>query len=175
MTDRLRLSRSLVPVRGQILLMQTETRILSSVINFGHRYLVPRSDGAVLIGSCEEEVGFQHGTTPAILADLRQFVRDVCPELAAARELAAWSGLRPMTFDGFPMCGKLPGSDSIFVAAGHFRSGVHLSPGTATCLADLMSGRQPPIEMDAFRVGKQQLQQHPSEEIRRDRWKENLN
>ena len=165
MTDRLQLSRSLVPVRGQILMMQTETRVLSSVINFGHRYLVPRCDGVVLIGSCEEEVGFQHGTTPAILADLRQFVREVCPELASAREVAAWSGLRPMTFDGFPMCGKLPGGDSIFVAAGHFRSGIHLSPGTATCMADLMSGRRPPIEMDAFRVGKQQ--QHPSDEIRR--------
>ena len=160
-TDRLRLSQSLVPVRGQMLLLKTETPIVRSVINVGQRYFVPRADGAVLVGACEEEVGFQHGTTPGILADLRQFVREVCPLLAStSREIAAWSGLRPLTFDGFPMCGKLPGSESIFVATGHFRSGIHLSPGTATCLADLMSGQKPPIQMDAFGVGKQQLQHH---------------
>ncbi|KAA5544367.1 FAD-binding oxidoreductase [Roseiconus nitratireducens] len=155
---RMRLTTSLVPVRGQILLLKTPKRMFHSVVNIGHRYLVPRRDGALLIGSCEEEAGFQHGTTPAILSDLREFARHLCPGLRDAHEVAAWSGLRPMTFDGFPMCGKLPDSDGIFVAAGHFRSGVHLSPGTAVCLAQLMSGEPPPISMDAFRVGKQQSQ-----------------
>lgn len=158
LADRLRLSQSLVPVRGQMLLLKTQTPMLRSIINLGQRYFVPRSDGAVLVGSCEEEVGFQHGTTPTILEDFRQFVRDVCPALAGARQIGAWSGLRPLTFDGFPMIGKLPDSESVFVATGHFRSGIHLSPGTAVCLADLMCGRKPPLELDAFRVGKQQTQ-----------------
>ena len=114
-----------------------------------------RRDGAVLVGSCEEEVGFHRGTTPAMLAEFREFAHRVCPPLKRARELAAWSGLRPLTFDGFPICGKLPDSDSIFVATGHFRSGIHLSPGTATCLADLMAGDQPPIDLQPFSVGKQ--------------------
>jgi glycine oxidase len=160
-SDRLRLSQSLVPVRGQMLLLKAKAPMFSSVINVGQRYFVPRADGSILVGSCEEEVGFQHGTTPGILSALRRFVREVCPPLAStAREIAAWSGLRPLTFDGFPMCGKLPDSESIFVSTGHFRSGVHLSPGTARCMADLMSGRTPPIQMNAFGVGKQQLQHH---------------
>jgi glycine oxidase len=153
---RLRLAESLVPVRGQILLLEATPGLFSSVINIGHRYLVPRKDGQVLVGSCEEEVGFQHGTTPVVLEDLRGFARELCPSLAKARELQAWSGLRPLTFDGFPMLGKLPDSDAVFVAAGHFRSGVHLSPGTAVCMAELMTGGRPPVDLDAFRVGKQQ-------------------
>lgn len=153
---RFDLAQSLVPVRGQILLLKTETPILSAVMNLGQRYLVPRSDGAVLVGSCEEEVGFQHGTTPAALTDLRQFAYEFCPPLKSARELAAWSGLRPLTFDGFPMLGKVPGCDSVFVAAGHFRSGIHLAPATARCMADLMDGQTPPVAIDAFGVGKQQ-------------------
>ncbi|MEL6108630.1 MAG: FAD-dependent oxidoreductase [Planctomycetota bacterium] len=157
--QRLRLAGSLVPVRGQILLMRMPRAVnLSRIVNLGHRYLVPRPDGEVLIGSCEEEVGFQHGTTPNGLDDLRQFVRHVCPRIADGVEVAAWSGLRPMTFDGFPMCGKLPDSDRIFVAAGHFRSGVHLSAGTARLLADVMNKSEPAIDIDAFRVGKQQNQ-----------------
>lgn len=155
--ERLRLASSLVPVRGQILLMEMPPAVsLDSIVNLGHRYLVPRPGNQVLIGSCEEEVGFQHGTTPSGLEDLRQFVRDLSPSIAMGVEIAAWSGLRPMTFDGFPMCGKLPESDRIFVAAGHFRSGVHLSAGTARILADVMNGIEPAIEIDAFRVGKQQ-------------------
>jgi glycine oxidase len=166
--ERLRLSRSLVPVRGQMLVLKSETRILSSVINFGQRYLVPRRDGTLLVGSCEEEVGFQHGTTPGILSDLREFVRVVCPTLQRERQWGAWSGLRPMTFDGFPICGKLPGSKSMFVATGHFRSGIHLSPGTAVCLADMLSGQPPPIPMEAFGVGKQQMQHDPRGPTRQD-------
>ncbi len=157
-SESLRLAGSLVPVRGQMLLLKTETPILSGIINFGQRYLVPRSDGAVLVGSCEEEVGFQHGTTPRHLQEFRDFARQVCPPLARARELGAWSGLRPLTYDGFPMCGKVPDGDRVFVAAGHFRSGIHLSPGTAVCLADLMCGTPPPIDVQAFAVGKQQQQ-----------------
>ena len=155
MAERLKLATSLVPVRGQVLLLQTESPVLSSIINFGQRYFVPRRDGAVLVGSCEEEVGFQRGTTPAMLAEFREFAHRVCPSLREARELGAWSGLRPLTFDGFPICGKLPDSDSIFVATGHFRSGIHLSPGTARCLADVMAGDQPPIDLQPFAVGKQ--------------------
>ena len=155
-SSRLRLSQSLVPVRGQILLLKTERAILSGIVNIGQRYLVPRLDGAVLVGSCEEEVGFQHGTTPGALADLRRFAYDVCPQLESARELGAWSGLRPLTFDGFPMIGKLPDSKALFVAAGHFRSGIHLAPATARCLADVMLGIQPPVDIEPFRVGKQQ-------------------
>lgn len=152
----MRLSQSLVPVRGQILLLHTEQPLVTSVINLGNRYLVPRENGDLLVGSCEEEVGMQHGTTPGKLQQLRRFAYDMCPALRSAREVSAWSGLRPLTFDGFPMCGKLPGSETLFVATGHFRSGIHLSPGTAVCMADLMTGQIPPIAMDDFRVGKQQ-------------------
>ncbi|QDT58305.1 Hydrogen cyanide synthase subunit HcnC precursor [Stieleria bergensis] len=154
--QRLQLQRSLIPIRGQILLYQMPQRGLQSVINIGHRYLVPRRDGKVLVGSMEEEVGFQHGTTPRELDSLRRFATDLCPALKEAEELMAWSGLRPMTFDGFPMIGKLPDHDAVFVAAGHFRSGVHLAPATATCLVDLIEGKVPAVDLEPFSVGKQQ-------------------
>ncbi|MEM6365818.1 MAG: FAD-dependent oxidoreductase [Planctomycetota bacterium] len=158
---RMRLAESLVPVRGQIVLLKPPRRLFSSIVNLGHRYFVPRRDGHLLVGSCEEEVGFQSGTTDAVLDDLRAFARQICPQLSDAREVMSWSGLRPMTFDGFPMIGRMPGSQRVFVAAGHFRSGVHLAPGTASCLADVMLGQTPIMSLDAFRVGKQQSHAGP--------------
>ncbi len=45
----------------------------------------------------------------------------------------AWAGLRPGSFDTYPYIGKLPDKTNVFVAAGHYRAGIHLSAGTAGC------------------------------------------
>jgi glycine oxidase len=155
-TPVLRLQQGLVPVRGQILLLKTQQPLFQPIVNVGHRYLVPRDDGHVLVGSCEEEVGFQCETTQAMIDTLRSFAFEICPDLQQATEVAAWSGLRPLTFDGFPMIGRVPDTTNLFVAAGHFRSGIHLSPATAVCLADLITGTAPAVDLDPFRVGKKQ-------------------
>jgi glycine oxidase len=152
----LRLDVSLVPIRGQILLLKTDMPLLHSVVNVGQRYVVCRDDGYTLVGSCEEEVGFELGTTDAILRSLLEFAVSLIPELQSAEEIDAWSGLRPLTFDGFPMIGRAPGTRNVYVAAGHFRSGLHLSPGTAVVLADLITNQQPQLDLGSFRIGKQQ-------------------
>ncbi len=152
----LRLQCSLVPVRGQMLLLKTDTPRLRSIVNVGHRYVVCRDDGHTLVGSNEEETGFELGTSNEVLDSLHQFAARLVPELESAPRIDAWSGLRPMTFDGFPMIGRVPDTRNLFVAAGHFRSGIHLAPATATVLADLICGQSPPIDLDAFSVGRQQ-------------------
>ncbi|NBT13442.1 MAG: hypothetical protein EBS56_07660 [Planctomycetia bacterium] len=42
--------------------------------------------------------------------------------------------------DGLPTLGPLPGIANGYVAAGHFRAGLHQSTGTAVLLADLITG-----------------------------------
>ncbi len=152
----LQLGKSIVPIRGQIMMLKTDEPLLRSVVNVGHRYVMCRDDGSTLVGSCEEEVGFHLGTDEVTLGSLREFAISLVPDLAKAQRVHQWSGLRPLTFDGFPMIGRVPDATNIYVAAGHFRSGVHLSPGTAVVMADLITGGTPAIELNAFRVGKQQ-------------------
>jgi glycine oxidase len=147
---------SVIPIRGQILLLKTPRPLSTRVINVGQRYLVCREDGHILVGSCEEETGFELGTTPLMLESLRQFAVDVFPALKDSETIASWSGLRPMTFDGFPMIGRIPDCENLYVASGHYRSGLHLSPATAMLMTDLLLDRQPLIELEPFRVGKQQ-------------------
>ncbi len=157
------LQKSLVPVRGQMLLFKTPSQPIQSVINIGNRYLVPREDGYTLVGSNEEEVGFVNATTPETLESLRQFAVELCPHLGDAEIAGSWSGLRPMTFDGFPMIGRMPGTANVFVAAGHYRSGIHLSCGTAEVVANLIEGNDNLVDLSAFQVGKQQ--QHTTSRI----------
>src|SRR5207249_1613836 len=51
------------PVRGQIALLQTGTPLFHRILLGGKRYLVPRPDGRVLVGSTEEAAAFDKRTT----------------------------------------------------------------------------------------------------------------
>ena len=154
--EKLNLNHALIPIRGQMLLLKSSQPDLRSVINVGNRYVVARSDGHTLIGSCEEEVGFDLSTDDATLDRLYDFAVTMVPSLRQATRVSAWSGLRPMTFDQFPMIGGVPDQPGLWVAAGHYRSGIHLAPATAVALVDTMLGKKPAVNLEAFRIGKQQ-------------------
>ena len=62
----------------------------------------------------------------------------------------AWAGLRPGSADGLPSLGPVPGIANAFVAAGHFRAGLHQSTGTAVLLADLITAAPPTIDPTPF-------------------------
>jgi glycine oxidase len=143
-------SLEIVPIRGQMILFQTETPLASNILNEGSRYLVPREDGFLLAGSSEEEAGYDKSTTEEILAQLRDFAFSWLPTLRQAREVRSWAGLRPGSFDGFPYLDRLPEVDNGFVAAGHFRSGLYLSPATAENMAQWMTKGEPTIWLKPF-------------------------
>jgi glycine oxidase len=142
----------ILPVKGQMLQYQFEPGVIKRIINEGPRYVVPRADGLVLAGSTEEEVGFQKETTEPELADLHRFATSLIPRLADAEIVGRWAGLRPAVYDSFPYMAKLPDLANAFVAAGHFRSGLFLSPATAIVMSQLIRGEQPEIDLSPFRV-----------------------
>jgi glycine oxidase len=148
------LQASVLPIRGQIVLFHCDQRLVQRVVNEGTRYVVPRDDGRVLAGSTEEEVGFDKRTTPEAVEDITNFARSLVPALASAAIEKTWAGFRPATFDGLPYLGPLPGISNAFIAAGHFRSGIYMSPGTAVVMAQSISGEAPTIDLAPFRLGR---------------------
>lgn len=142
------------PIRGQMLQYESPEPRLRSVVNVGSRYFVPRSDGLLLVGATEEEVGFEKANTAEGIAELRRFAERTLPALTGREPLRSWSGLRPATFDSLPYLGRTPGFENLFVAAGHFRAGLTLAPGTAVVLADELCGRTPIVQLQPFRVGR---------------------
>jgi glycine oxidase len=133
-------SPDIYPVRGQMVLYKLPSR----------RYLVPRTDGYVLAGSCEEEVGFNNRTSPEMIEDLHRWANGICAELKVERIEKTWAGLRPATIDGIPYIGALDNKARITIAAGHYRHGIHLSPVTAKVIVDLLSGHAPSIQTEPF-------------------------
>lgn len=145
---------SVFPVRGQIVLYKCKQRPFQRVLNIGPRYLVPRDDGYVLVGSTEEEVGFDMRTTEEAIADLRGLAESLVPDLRFAEVERTWAGLRPASFDSLPYMGEAPERPGLFVACGHFRSGLYLSPAVGVVMADLICGRSPPLDLWPFRLSR---------------------
>lgn len=141
---------NIVPVRGQIVLLSQESPLFRHVIESGPRYLVPRPDGRVLIGSTEEWVGFDKRNTASAVAELIEFATQLVPGLADATLERTWAGLRPGSPNGLPYLGLVGQMENLYVAAGHFRSGLQMSPGTATVMTELMLGHEPTIPLSAF-------------------------
>lgn len=144
------------PVRGQIVLFKhPRADVLGRVLTLGKEYLVPRGDGRILVGSTEEpEAKFEKGNTVEGVTKLRELAVRVIPPLEQAEVEKCWSGLRPGSPDGLPFLGGVPGWANVFVAAGHFRAGVQLSLGTGRAMAELMTGKEPCVPLDAFRLDR---------------------
>jgi glycine oxidase len=142
------------PVRGQIALLNTGAAGVRPLLLCGKRYLVPRGDGRILVGSTEEDAGFEAQTTAAAISELLQFAVSLAPYLAGAAVERCWAGLRPGNPDGKPFLGAVPGVDNLFVAAGHFRAGIQLSPGTALVMKQVLLGEKPAIPLEGFRLDR---------------------
>ena len=85
------------------------------------------------------------------------------PALTNAGYERSWAGLRPGSLDGLPYLDRLPGTENLFVAAGHFRSGLQLSPATAVLIRQLVLGQEPSIPLDAFACDRHQTELMPTE------------
>lgn len=142
------------PVRGQIALLNPGRMLFQRILLCGSRYLVPRQDGRVLIGSTEEDAGFDKSTTEEGIRGLLDLGTRLVPALGDAPVEKTWAGLRPGSPDGMPFLGSVPGIDNLHVGAGHFRAGIQLSPGTALLLKERILGQPLSMPLDAFRLNR---------------------
>lgn len=138
------------PVRGQMVQLRVDQLPFSCVIEQGLKYLVPRTDGLILVGSTMESVGFEKKTTAQGIASLIGFAKSLVPDLGRAELVRCWAGLRPGSPDELPFLGAVPGFENLLIAAGHFRSGLQMSPATGAIMADLLLDRTPAIDLDGL-------------------------
>ncbi len=138
------------PVKGQMLAVAGASRdLVRHVIRAPEVYLVPRSDGRILIGATVEEAGYDKRTDADTIQRMRQAAIQLVPALSQARILEAWAGLRPGSPDDLPILGatRTPG---YFVATGHFRDGILLTPITAQVMARIITGASPEHDIAPF-------------------------
>lgn len=144
------------PVRGQMILFLARPGQINHVTLYRDRYVIPRRDGHVLIGSTLEHAGFVKATTAEAKEDLYRSAVELFPILKRTPIEDHWSGLRPGSPSGVPYIGAYPEIEGIYLNAGHFRNGVVTGPASARLMADLILSREPivdpaPYALDARR------------------------
>jgi glycine oxidase len=130
---------SLVPVKGQLLAAAMPQPPIKRLLSVPGAYVIPRTDGTVLIGETVEEAGFDVSVDPAATQGLRDAAVRAIPGLAEIPIAETWAGLRPRSPNGRPYIGATA-LDGYFVAAGHYRNAILLAPATALALANLIEG-----------------------------------
>lgn len=131
------------PVRGQLLHLGWPRSPPDRVIWTDRCYLVPWTDGSVLVGATVEDVGFDERATVAGIQQLIDMTCELVPVASKAWFQGVRVGLRPGTPDDLPAIGPSDRLAGLFYATGHFRNGVLLAPLTAQLVADyVLEGRR---------------------------------
>lgn len=164
------------PVKGQMLALQMETDIaIKTVIRTVRArypvsvYLVPRSDGRLIVGATSEEMGFDTRLTAGGVFELLRGAWEAVPGVYELPILETWAGLRPGSRDNAPILGTVPrltsgvrteprpSIENLILAIGHYRNGILLTPITAYEIAKLiltgeLSEAIVPFQLDRFFV-----------------------
>ncbi|MFC3286038.1 glycine oxidase ThiO [Litchfieldella rifensis] len=153
--ETLGLSLPVRPVKGQMMVFRTPVatgsrQLLERVVLADGRYLIPRADGRVLIGSTLEEADFDKTTTEQARASLYASAVAMLPALADCQVEHHWAGLRPGAPKGLPFIGEVPHVEGLFVNAGHYRNGLVLAPAATRLLVDQLLGREPILDPSPF-------------------------
>ncbi|HLT59194.1 MAG TPA: FAD-dependent oxidoreductase [Limnochordales bacterium] len=74
---------------------------------------------------------------------LHRKIPEYLPNYDRGLEAVEWVGMRPVTPDGLPVIGPVPGFANAFIASGHSTAGLPLAPGTAKMIADYVTGNPP--------------------------------
>jgi glycine oxidase len=119
------------PVKGQMLSVRSEPPFdLRHVVRGPQAYVVPKSDGRVVIGATAEEMGFDTRVTAGGLHRLLEGAWEIVPGIAELEVEETWAGLRPASRDHRPAVG-FADAPGIVYATGHYRHGILLAPVTA--------------------------------------------
>ena len=139
------------PVRGQMLVYKAQLGLVDRVVMLDGRYVIPRNDGRILVGSTLEYTGFEKQTTEEAKQSLMASAEAIIPALKDIPVEHHWAGLRPGSPDGIPFIGEVPGVKKLYINAGHFRNGLVLAPAATQLLCNQLLGEDPIIDPVPYR------------------------
>jgi glycine oxidase len=137
-------------VKGQMLALAHDPPLIRHAVLRDEIYLVPRADGECLVGATVEPDVGDKSVTPAALHWLLTEALVTVPGLARVPFRRAWAGLRPAAPDGMPVVGPWPDLPGLYVATGHLRSGILLTPLTAQIIAEYIVKGRCSLPVDPF-------------------------
>ena len=126
------------PLKGQIIRLQLSDDPMRASLNYAGSYAASKADGLIWAGTTEEEAGFDEELTIAARDKVMGDLLKMAPSLSEAELVQQTACLRPLSEDGIPIVGVVPGWQNLFLATGGGRKGILWSTGMCEGLADLI-------------------------------------
>lgn len=98
------------------------------------------ADGRFLIGGSRISSVRDDPENEEVAREIAESASRAIPLLADAPVAAVWSGVRPMSNDGLPLIGWLPGVEGFFVCGGHGGQGMINGGGSGLLAAQIVRG-----------------------------------
>lgn len=118
--------------------------------------IYPRADGTVYVSGRPDPAPLpddpeQIAPTGEACDDLHRIAGVHSSALGAAEAVARTACFRPLTVDGVPLIGPVPGAPGAYLATGHASWGILLSPATGRMVAEMiMDGRSRSVDAAPF-------------------------
>jgi glycine/D-amino acid oxidase-like deaminating enzyme len=151
-------------LKGHSLIYETGEAVAAQALFLEHAdagasapEIFPRADGTTYIcgissDSTVPDDPAEVAADPSALERLQAIAEDVSPLLARSPVLARQACFRPVTRDGLPLIGAVPGAEGAYVATGHSVWGILNAPATGEALAEfILDGRTAEVDQSPFR------------------------
>ena len=143
------------PLKGQILRLEAAGPPLGHAFySSGGNYVMSKSDGLVWVGTTEERVGFDDRPTAEARESIIKGAVKTMPYLSGAHVALQTACLRPVSEDGLPIIGAVPGWEGVYLATGAGRKGIVLGPVMAQAMADLVTTGCTDLPIEPFSPGR---------------------
>ena len=142
----------IIPLRGQIVhaSLPAASDWPDYSIFYDATYMLPKASGDLLLGTTDEEAGFNSSPTKEAEREILTSVVNMIPPLEVASVIRTTACLRPSTADELPIIGQIPGPEGIYVATGHGHKGITLALITGKVIADLIATGNCDLDIEAF-------------------------
>ena len=120
----------------------------------------PRITGQILVGSSRQYRAETSSVDGEILSRMLHRAQQYMPSLAQLSAIRTWTGYRAATPDRLPYIGPWPEDNTIFLATGHEGLGITTSLGTASLVADQLTGTKSRIAIEPYlpaRIGAERI------------------
>jgi len=107
--------------------------------------VTPWPSGLRIAGTMEFS-GFDQRPRPDRFEAMRRGAARYLRDAGPTRTVEQWFGWRAMTPDELPIIGRSPRHDGVYIATGHGRMGVSMSPSTGRLIAELVTNRATHID-----------------------------
>ena len=144
------------PVKGYsatIALADVAAAPIGSITDASYKVVITRLGNKLRGAGTAELAGYDLSLRPSRLATISHVLGDLFPGAGNLAQAEYWCGLRPMTPDNPPVLGTTI-YKNLFLNTGHGTLGWTMACGSGKVIADLVSGRQPEIDLDGLTLAR---------------------